>query len=382
MKIGILTLPLNTNYGGILQCYALCKILKENGHTPVCIDIDFNYKYPSIFLIILRFCKRFFFRIIGLKSNSLFLEYNEFKYKNKQLKYSIDFIIRHIPLTKFKYPSNKTWSLNNELCSFDAFIVGSDQVWNAHYAKPNIETYFLSFAEEINAKKIAYAASFGSDKVDYNYDQKKLCGNLIKKFNAVSVRESSAIPLVTQLNWECIPIQLLDPTMLLNKEDYILLAESVNITKQHKELFYYFLDITEDKQDLINKIQTIKGYKSFTTELSLNELKISQTIDTNSPIEKWLSAFRDAEFIVTDSFHGCVFSIIFNKPFIAFANKERGLARFNSLLSIFSLNNRLILESSAIDLNLLDNDINWKNINNILLSENKKAYDFIISNIN
>jgi len=99
------------------------------------------------------------------------------------------------------------------------------------------------------------------------------------------------------------------------------------------------------------------------------------------PVTQWLQSFMDAKFIVTDSFHGCVFSIIFNKPFIAIGNEGRGLTRFISLLKVFKLENRLMLKSSELTDTLIFSDINWDQVNEIIKLEQARSTEFLNKNL-
>ena len=100
------------------------------------------------------------------------------------------------------------------------------------------------------------------------------------------------------------------------------------------------------------------------------------------PVEEWIKGFIDAEFVITDSFHGTVFSILFNKPFIAIANKRRGLARFESLLKLFGLSERLVLNYSIIQLEkMISQEIEWDNVNRILKDEQNKALNFSVTSL-
>lgn len=322
MRIAILTLPFHTNYGGILQAYALQKILIDKGYSVEVLD-----KKPEQSSI--------FFRRFLNKIHSIVVRYT---------------LKRH--LSKFINTYIKIRKVNNlkELTStdYDTIIVGSDQIWRAIYFKGSwkspIEDAFLDFTKGWKIKRISYAASFGLDFLErYSKTEIEKCGNLITTFDKVSVREDSGISICKN-NWGITPTQVLDPTMLLSKEDYIQLIERAKIPSISGNLYCYILDPTEAKTTLINKIATEKKLTPFFGLVHNNEKKrIGQTIPS---IETWLRGFWDAKLIITDSFHGCVFSIIFGKPFIAIGNANRGMSRFLSLLKLFNLENNLIDENS------------------------------------
>lgn len=250
---------------------------------------------------------------------------------------------------------------------FQAYIVGSDQVWRPKYAFPDIRSFFLSFIKDEKVKRIAYAASFGSNENEYTEEQKHDCGILIEKFDAVSVRETSAIDLIKNvLQWKFKQLQqVADPTMLLDKTDYTDLIDKQFSTPANG-LFYYILDMTSDKKKILTDISKKINATPFTVypKSTLPESKAKDKI-VPPPVEEWINAFDKAKFIITDSFHGCVFSILFNKPFIAYTNPKRGNARFHSLLKIFHLENRIISNSDEVTKEIINMHIEWSPINEI-----------------
>ena len=120
--------------------------------------------------------------------------------------------------------------------------------------------------------------------------------------------------------------------------------------------------MTSDKQQFINQVATYKNLLPFTVYPKSVRFEDKAKDKIFPPTEEWIQAFDNAEYVITDSFHGCVFSIIFNKPFIAYGNEERGMARFTSLLKLFNLENRLIISSSTFPQDILEIPINWKEI--------------------
>lgn len=332
MRIGIVTQPLRYNYGCILQNYALQLVLKRMGHQVVTLDGEVKTKHTlkrKLFILARNF---FLFLRDG---NKKILGIIPFQTTDEILSQNLnDFIRNNINKQKLSsYRANK----------FDALIVGSDQVWRPSYS--NLEEAYLEFAKNDNILKIAYAASFGSDSWEYSLKETIKYAKLAKLFDAISVREESGIVLCEKyLNVNC--CQVLDPTMLLTKEDYILNMDILSVEKSQGEIFYYFLDDNGFKQNVVNRISLIFGKKSFTVNSKVENVKARIDERIQPPIEKWLRAFHDAFFIVTDSFHGCVFSLLFNKPFILIANKKRGLARFYSLFNQLNIVNRIVEEGS------------------------------------
>ena len=371
MKIGILTLPLHTNYGGILQAYALQTVLERMGHEVHIIEKEkqplslHKYKMPFTY------GKRIVNNLIGEKVPIFY----EQKYNREQpiiRQYTDLFIEKYVHLTKYKNFSDIKES------EYDAIVVGSDQVWRPKYFGINqIEQAYLRFAENWNIKRMAYAASFGTDEWEYTTKQTLICGELLKKFDAVSVREDSGVQLCKE-HFGVEAQHVLDPTMLLEKEDYIKLFEANNTPKSKGNLLCYFLDETDEKKELIKRVAEEKGLTPFNVKSKSDDIKSPISDRVQPPLEQWLHGFYDAEFVVTDSFHACVFSILFDKPFIVYGNKKRGLSRFESLLNVFGLKSSLITNIS--EYKDIDN-ANWKYTNKILDNYRKTAFD-ILSRLN
>ena len=195
---------------------------------------------------------------------------------------------------------------------FDAIVVGSDQIWRPKYFRP-IEHVYLDFTEGWNIRRIAYATSFGTDEWEYNKRQTRECGRLLQNFDAVSVREKSGIDLCRD-HFHAQATQVLDPTMLLEAGDYIKLFEAVGTPKSPGTLLNYILDETPEKTALIEKIAKDKGLVPFRVNSKVENINAPLQERIQPPVEQWLRGFYDAEFIVTDSFHACVFSILFSRP--------------------------------------------------------------------
>ena len=344
MKLAIITQPLFDNYGGILQCYALQTILQRMGHEVIVLR---RYGMPLNTWIFLLRCVSFLKCIIrryllGQKQWAIITPWalwyvpdkSKWLYGSRRL--LAQFIDKHFqqssPLTSTDDMAR--WA-NTHPC--DAFVVGSDQVWRGAY-NADVTESFCSFLPDTDPRRrIVYAASFGTEYVDISPEKLPECRRLAQFFSAVSVREQSAIRLAKEaLGIE--PQWVLDPTMLLTADDYRSLWQHEE--SQWEGITTYVLDASEEKSQIQHDV-------SQTLSLPVNALMLPP-IDQDGklvdmiPVEGWLKAFAQASFVITDSFHGCVFSIIHRKPFIAIANRERGIDRFTSLLGYFGLMDRLI----------------------------------------
>lgn len=367
MKVGILTLPLYTNYGGILQAYAMMNVLKKMGHEVWLID---KIKSPDLEYsqMPLEYTKRIIKKYFLRRPNTHIFREKYARYEFGVLsQFTEPFIEKHIPLRIFVLSPDDL-----EKNQFDAIIVGSDQIWRPKYY-PKIENAFLNFTLGWDLKRISYAPSFGTDDWEYSAKQTKQCAELLKKFDAVSVRETSGVQLCSE-KFGVDATHVLDPTMLVKVEDYIAIIE--NVQKSDGSLLTYILDRTPEKDAVVNVIKERNGYKSFQVNSETEDKNASLEDRIAPPIERWLRGFYDAEFVITDSFHACVFSIIFNKPFIVYGNENRGLARFKSLLSIFGLENRLI-SSTKKSIEVLENPINWGKVNEILHERRLSSLGFL-----
>lgn len=376
MKIGILTLPLHNNYGGILQAYALQIVLKRMGHDAMVIDKSREIKLP-----ILSFSRYFlYFKLLAHKvlvdrNTTIFWDRKHNREYKVMSTYTLPFIQKYIK----RFVASRDYS-NIKQGNFDAFVVGSDQVWRPKYFGQNIiSNAFLSFAKDWNVKRISYAASFGTEEWEYTEAQTSECKEWIKRFNAVSVRESSAVQLCKE-HLGVDALHVLDPTMLLSAADYIQLFKEADTPKSSGSLMCYILDETEDKQKVVSNVEETLNLTAFSVNSKYEVRTAPLEERIQPPVETWLRGFYDAEFVVTDSFHACVFSILFEKTFIVYGNKDRGMARFHSLLSIFGLENRLVT-SSAEAQKVISVPIDWSVVNAQKKEWQEKSYNFLKNNL-
>ena len=318
MKIAILTQALLDNYGGLLQNYALQQCLKKIGHSPYTVDFcQMTNTYRNIPRVLGSWGKTIFLRIFMRQKR----KFARFYQPKKRMLFSEQFVLKYIDVTDKVTCYSPIFFKQN---LFDAIIVGSDQVWRPKY-NVNIEDMFLGFAQELSLKRVSYAASFGVDEWEYSKRQTEKCSSLVKKFDAISVREKTGVDLCR--DYLCVDSQwVLDPTLLLDKSDYLNLCKDVQVCSE-KYLAAYVLGMNEEIEINCKKIAKEKGLI----------LKVfSADSNASLTIPEWLAMFRDASYVVTDSFHGTVFSIIFGKEFKCIYNETRGAARFESLLNLYN----------------------------------------------
>ncbi|HDY7843640.1 TPA: polysaccharide pyruvyl transferase family protein [Vibrio vulnificus] len=337
MRVATLTLPLRNNYGGIIQAYALQKVFQSLGHETKLINngILSSKSGMSYYLSLLKS------KLITRKANlAPCLE---------------SFVNDEIELTE-KINSNNDF-YNGKLHCFDAYIVGSDQVWRSDYTC-KLDEYALSFVPE-NKKKLSFAASLGNDELSLTNDEIIKFKKHLDSFDFISVRESSSIDVMRSVL--AVEAYLaLDPTLFITKELYSNLIEKRKSNYDTTgAVFSYLLDKDKSKIEFVNKVARLKN---------LNCMIFNDGVNDNivQPMEDWLNGFKNASYIVTDSFHGVIFSIIFNKKFLAIGNVKRGLSRFQSVLGLFSIEKLLVTDIDNLDLSVLDKEPDYNHINGVI----------------
>lgn len=365
MKILILTLPLHINYGGILQAFALQKFLELNGHQSFIVSVNSK---KNNFISYLKYT----LKILLFQKKKEFISYSKYLFYVTNHSKDIDsFIHNNMNVVHFSRFNEINYFIINK--NIDTIIVGSDQVWRSEYTN-DVSNYFLSFLDStICVNKKSYAASFGLDEWKLSEQQTNICRKLLSDFSKVSVREESGF-FLCQKYFGVTPQIVLDPTLLLMKEDYIVATGCKSLNVNQKRLFSYILDSTDEKEKFVESL--VDKYKLIHDKLSNYFFDIKQKLPS---VESWLLHFYLADCIVTDSYHGCVFSIIFNKRFIAINNSHRGSGRFISLLKSLGLQNRLVLNIDNSTQDLLFDDIDWNMVNHRLKQMREHSSDFLDS---
>lgn len=363
-KVGILTLPLRGNYGGVLQAFALQTFLKQNGFEAYLVDRRWDIR--------------------NNKTLSYYIQKFVFHYVIR--KKVMDFCDEWIVPKTAKIDSQAQMKAINK-ANFDAFIVGSDQVWRLEHIGGVKDNFFLDFVESPKVKKIAYAASFGKDSVDGSPERLKKVSLLMQKFNAISVREKSGVSICSDV-FDVKAEHVIDPVLLLNYEDFLPIIEMKHSKKLNQKLITYVLDDSEENKALIKsaslelglEIESINYKKDPALLLKNKAFDFYNYIYPS--VSNWIRGFRDADFIITDSFHGTVFSILFKKQFIVIGNEKRGLARFNSILGKLGLTHRLLTDSNKFNKSMLFDKIDYESVFDLLEIERKKSKSFLLDALN
>lgn len=355
MKIGILNLPFDNNYGGSLQRYALVAVLQRMGYQVEHINLQLSHKIPwqkRPFV----YAKRLVKKMLFCSSTPIFLERQLRKQKAEKNRLAEKFYEKYIPHT----PIVHTVSDIKKTCSgrYAVYVVGSDQVWREGMTRYiGLEIYFLKFTRGEDVRRIAYSVSTGNNEC---YNQKLVCklSSLYKLFDAVSVREETLLPVLESYGWNNpVPVWTLDPTLLLSVNDYRLLIDRADgvtdITSGR--IYCYILDDNEKVSEVIRQKEKELGVESVVVGLA-------DTADVS--IEQWLNNISKSRFVITDSYHGTVFSILFNKPFLYVGNCRRGNSRIDSLFEM-------------LDISAGETDFNWSAINENILKWRRLSLSFL-----
>lgn len=338
-KVNLLTIHWGRSYGAVMQTYATSKLLEKNGHEVTVI----NNIHPKE--------KQFYKRFRSLYY--LFLDFQFYCFKH-----------RFFPkLTRKMYGL-----IPSELPSSDYIVIGSDQVWNRSITSPMDLAYYVDFNE--NVKKVSLASSFG--KVDWNQDSEytQTVKKYLDKFNAISVREHSGQEILNDV-FGLESTVLIDPTLAYaDFEDLVL-------NKRKKEQIFTFLFGG-------NKQETKDIVKALSNDLKLPIFKHSKlSFYLNNGPRRWLTNIRNSSYVITDSFHGLAFSIIFKKEVFVLCADKTKFTRLESLLNLLGLNHRFI--ESVDDYNKrkeqLTSTIDYEKVYSTLSVEQNRYVEFIKNNI-
>ena len=335
MKIALITIHRVTNYGALLQAFATKLVLSRYGEVNT---ID----YSNIYLDKHMAKVRFGFSIHGFKA----LAHDILNLSNrlKLLRKFNKFINTKFDLT---HKISKTQLHNNQLSAYDAYVCGSDQIWNPKVVNEKGEldsAYFLDFADS-KAIKLSYASSIGHHS--FSKEEKIKVKSLLEEFNNISVRESDGVEKIKEILPHRNIHHVVDPTLLLSKDEWIsefnikenssekyILVYSVPRTKLLRSAIKYFSEKLKLKVVAIDKMY-------FSME------NVDNHLNSTGPVD-FLKLYANASFVITDSFHGTCFSLNFNKPFVAISANERANRQI-SLLRLLNIEERLMFKTEDFD---------------------------------
>jgi len=307
MKLGIVTFHQAVNYGAVLQCYAMKKTLESLGHDVYLVDVTLPQKKGSL----------------KSKIRKIFFEYKSFRNFNQ----------KHLP----------TILRDSDLPTLDFIIYGSDQIWNVDITNENYECYFGG-GKLKNIKKIAYAASFGvshwkHDSITCNVRE------LLYKYQAIGIRETSGKDMLKEV-FDTESTVVIDPTMLLAANQYESLCSPTEVSTTG--VVAYIFEKNKKKISLLSNLASQLSLNLTILNHTYCKVKNVQAVPFPS-VTNWLSDIKGSEYVITDSFHCMVFSILFRKEFIAIPAVPERAGRMKSLLSQLGLESRFFDNLELVD---------------------------------
>ena len=362
-KVGILTMHQVRNYGSFAQAYATCRSIEKFGYETELID----YTYPNEAHCTKKSAIGKLLHIGNLMTKSLIPGRPHRKFEQ-----------HYREAYKSFYKLSRAYKNREEIMAnppkYDIYLVGSDQVWNDRYINTD-DTFFLGFAPA-NSKKIAFASSFGRirlDKCNESFFREKL-----NSLDKISVRETSGVKLVEDLTGRDDVKKVLDPTLLLNANEWREISIPFNRAKR-PYIFVYGSHCEEYMLSTARKIADEKGWDVYTVNGTIFDYynKKAHCLLDIGPRE-WMGLIDNAELVFACSFHGVAFSIQFNTPFFAlFKGDEQFDSRVSSFLTELSLEKHcLLVGTSNIDLdNAYEED--WNKVNKLLDDKRKASIEVL-----
>jgi hypothetical protein len=366
-KIGIVTTwQLPDNYGSQLQCYALQQVLRQLGYDPFLIKYD-RAKISKTRMIFHWLSVLFTLQLSRVIKS---VAQRTTNFKTKTIDRGFDrFMEIHIKSTEMIYSLAE---LKNNPPQADYYVCGSDNIW-MNYDKG----YFLEWGN-ISIPRIAYAPSFARESISKNFRNK--LSRSLKRFAVVTVREESGVEICRQAGHKNVLV-VPDPTLLLTQQDYFQLYPSVDKNKYVSEkylLFYLLSEKTDIDFDAIISFAKQRGVKLICVQANGNYRTMSEEFVTVYPtLSEWLFLMANAEYVLTNSFHGTVFSIIFNKKFGFYPQTPRNdnadpNIRMHDFLHSLKLTDHLITG----DLKILDDFIDYEQVNMTLNTQRETVKNY------
>lgn len=349
MKIVLLTIWQVKNYGAELQAYATIRALKELGYTVEIIDYRLNeLSSPTIKQIVIRLL------------NSLTLETYKFNV----------FWKKYFPTTKH-YHNLK--DLQKESPQADVYLVGSDQVWNPEITQEKIFTYFLNFGSN-SVRRISYASSFGINVWNMDSEFTATIQNLLNRFAVLSSREKSGVSILRNI-FHLEAANVLDPTLL--HDDY---SELVGEITSKNTLVYYPLSSFPELESF--SMNLAKDLNLCYRNINKKSYLIRKIVWNRLSVENWIKSIAESSFVVTPSFHGLAFSLIYKRQFAIVQNvkdKNRS-SRITDLLNILGLSDRYFTCVEEFrNSRIWERNINYQDVSKRMSSLREQSWQFLKS---
>lgn len=366
MRIGTMTWLYNGNYGTVLQAYALHKCLLSQNYDNILINYKPSTKTKifnliksrnSLGLVIEKIKNA---RVRKLTGNAHALVQRDLNFKE---------FLSNIKLTEvYRSPDE----LKEVVGMFDIYVCGSDQIWSPILLNP---LFYLSYVDD-KYKKIAYAPSFGMSHIPDN--KKDKIKELLLRFDHISIREKQGQKVIKELINKEVPV-LLDPTLLLGKDSWDLIAKPNNIDEPY--ILCYFLSENKAYWETVRRLAALTNYRVVIVPVTAEAYKEDGVLQEEAGPAEWVGLIKNASLIITDSFHGSIFSILYYKDFFVFKrfSDEKSTSqnsRIYNLLDMFDLKERLIDSSTRIKIDDIPID-NYKNVHEKILCEREKSIKWI-----
>ena len=339
-KINLLTIHWGNSYGGTMQTYATIKLLKELGHDVTLI----NLIHPRL-------------------KNKLFKKHNtRFSWIIEDIQFSM------FRLLHFGHMTKRMYSIKDSVIpDCDVTIVGSDQVWNSDITGPLQLSYFLDFVNR--GDKLSFASSFGKFEWESDDETTKTVKNYLLKFKAISVREESGVSICKDV-FDTDAVLVLDPTLVYGKYDDI-----IKDNKPRHTILTFLLKPNKNTKAICKMVSNEIKLPLYSPHRIIRSILLGPN--------SWLKRMKNSDFIITDSFHGLAFSLIFHKNFIVLCADDKKFARLHSLLSLVHLEDRYVqsIDDLSKRLSLVHNDINYEEVDKILSEKRRESIEFLNSNI-
>ncbi len=378
-KVAIITLSCALNYGAMLQTVALYHYIETLGYTPVVIDYvteRYWYDNPEYSSLIYRHQKNGGVKLI---KRLIWETRHLFALRMKRNLFR-SFLIDNVIFSNTYHYEQEFF---NAPIDADVFISGSDQIWNPEYIWSGIidNPYYLSFVPD-NVPKVSYASSFG--KKELSIEESDETRKYLSRYQAISVREDSGIDILKRMN--LIGRVVLDPTLLVEREYWNSLADKYNVNTGKDYLLYFTigrdtklekLAVTYCEKNGLNLKKIIFEKESFLT--GAKEKLIHRNIDiiVLPSVYQWLALFKNASYIVTNSYHGTVFALNFRIPFSSSIHVSNS-GRITNLLNLCALNNRTIDKYDIGALaDQINNAIDWNGVDDRLDKHRKDSQNWL-----
>ena len=348
-KVGIMTFNNSYNYGAALQAYALKEAVNMLGYEASVIDYTIVDDY-----------NRYSHKILSSGLKIAPVKIKDY-ISNKRRMYAFSTFRRNnFNLSKDSFFDYDDLSKLND--SYDIFIVGSDQVWNLNLTNGIHNNFLLSFTAD-NKLRIAYAASLGKGERTF-YDNADLLRPYLSRFHAISCREESGAQLLTEITGRDVPV-VLDPTLLHDSAFYKNISLEYK-NKKEKYILVYSMGSKIPKEYIFKLAR--KKHLKIKYSSRLFHMGLSERFSHSGPAE-FIDLVANAEYIITSSFHGTVFSILFKKQFCVYSKNDN---RIQPILTRFGLLDRILSENFNID-----KAINYKKVFDLIELERKRSFDFL-----